>query len=114
MEMLSGDHIISILDQQSIEKIQRRATRLLTGLNVYDTPYSECLDIFSGVIPSLQYRQFRGDMILLYRLAHSDIGITFLTISLIQHTHPFLWWITNSSTHCPLETSTAIDPLAIW
>ena len=33
-----------ILDQQSIEKIQRRATRLLTGL--YDTPYSEHLDIW--------------------------------------------------------------------
>ena len=82
MEILSGDHII--LDQQSIEKIQRRATRSLTGL--FDTPYSECLDILG--LPSLQYHRFRGDMILLYRLAHSDIRINFLTISLIQHTHP--------------------------
>ena len=40
-----------ILDQQSIEKIQRRATRLLTGL--YDTPYSERLDSLG--LPSLQY-----------------------------------------------------------
>ena len=27
-------------------------------------------------------------MILLYRLIHNDIEIIFLTISLIQHTHP--------------------------
>ena len=43
-----------ILDQQSIEKIQRRATRLLTGL--YDTLYSEHLDILG--LPSLQYCRF--------------------------------------------------------
>ena len=34
--------------QQSIEKIQRRATKLLAGL--YDTPYSE---IIISLIPSL-------------------------------------------------------------
>ena len=62
-----------ILDQQSIEKIQRRATRLLTGL--YDTPYSERLAILG--LPSLQYRRFRNDMKLLYRLAHSDIAVNF-------------------------------------
>ena len=41
-----------ILDQQSIETIQRRATRLLTGL--YDTPYFERVGILR--LPSLQYR----------------------------------------------------------
>ena len=65
------------LDQQNIKKIQCRATRTLAGLQ--DTPYTECLRIQG--LPSLQYHQLRGDMILLH---HHDIGIDFsdlLTIS---------------------------------
>ena len=48
-----------ILDHQNI---QRRTTRTLAGLQ--DTPYTECLCILG--LPLLQYRQLRGDMILLY------------------------------------------------
>ena len=61
------------LDQQNIEKIQRRATRTLAGLK--DTPYTERLCILG--LPSLQYRRLRGDMILLYCLVNNDIGIDF-------------------------------------
>ena len=50
MEILYED---LILDQQSIEKIQRRATRLLTSLHDI-VPYSKCLDILR--LPSIQYR----------------------------------------------------------
>ena len=39
MEILFVDHTIATPDQQSIEKIQRRETKLLVGL--YDTLYSE-------------------------------------------------------------------------
>ena len=66
-----GPHYI--LDQHSIEQIQRRATRILTGL--YDTPYSDRLNILK--LPTLQYRRLRGDMILLHRLLHNNIGIHF-------------------------------------
>ena len=66
-----GPHYI--LDQHSIEQIQRRANRILTGL--YDTPYSDRLNILK--LPTLQYRRLRGDMILLYRLLHNNIGIHF-------------------------------------
>ena len=48
-----------ILDQHSIEQIQRRATRILTGL--YDTPYSDHLNILK--LPTLQYRCLQSDMI---------------------------------------------------
>ena len=43
------------LDQQNIEKIQRRATKTLAGLK--DIPYTECLRILG--LPSLQYRRLR-------------------------------------------------------
>ena len=47
------------LDQNSIETIQRRATKLLT--NFHDMCYSERLAKLG--LPSLQYRRLRGDMI---------------------------------------------------
>lgn len=61
------------LDQQNIEKIQRRATRALAGLQ--DISYTDRLRILG--LPSLQYRRLRGDMILLYRLVNNDIGVDF-------------------------------------
>jgi len=47
------------LNQQSIEGIQLRATRMLTDL--HDTPYLECLRKLG--LPSLQYRRLRGDIL---------------------------------------------------
>ena len=79
-----------ILDQQNIEKIQRRATRTLAGLQ--DTPYTERLRILG--LPSLQYRRLRDDMILLYRLVNNDIGIDFselFTISSVTSTRGHMY-----------------------
>ena len=73
------------LGQPNIEKIQRRATRTLAGLQ--DIPYTERLCILG--LPSLQYRRLRSDMILLYRLVNNDIGINFsdfFTISSVTST----------------------------
>ena len=57
-----------ILDQQSIKEEQP-----ITYWPIDNTPYSEHLDILG--LPSLQYHQWWGNMILLYWLTHSDIGI---------------------------------------
>ena len=53
-----------VLDQRKIERVQRRATRLL--LPIRDKPYGERLSTLQ--LPSLAYRCFRGDMILLYKI----------------------------------------------
>ena len=49
-----GPHYI--LDQRSVEKVQRRATKLIHGL--YNMDYSDHLAILN--LPSLQYRRIRG------------------------------------------------------
>ena len=60
------------LDQQSIEKIQRRATKLISTL--HHVPYTDRLALLR--LPSLQYRRWRGDyMILMYRIIQELIGI---------------------------------------
>ena len=64
-----GPHYI--LDQQSIESVQRRFTKYLFNFN--DLPYSERLSILG--LPSLQYHRLRGDMILIYRMIYNDIGL---------------------------------------
>jgi len=60
-----------ITDQRSVEKVQRRATKLTHGL--YDMPYSDHLAALN--LPSLQYRRFQGDMIALYQLLHKHFNI---------------------------------------
>ena len=57
-----------VLDQQLIERIQRRATKLIHGL--HDQPYVDRLARLH--LPSLQYRHLRGDLILLYRMYHNN------------------------------------------
>ena len=59
------------LDQQSIEKIQRRTTKLISTL--HHVPYTDRLALLR--LPSLQYRRWRGDMILMYRIIQELIGI---------------------------------------
>ena len=63
-----------VLDhQQLIERIQRRAMKLIHGL--HDQTY---VDRHAGLhLPSLQYRRLRGDLILLYRMYHNNLGINF-------------------------------------
>ena len=62
-----------VLDQRKIERVQRRATRLL--LPIRDEPYGERLSILQ--LPSLAYRRFRGDMILLYKILNNYFSSDF-------------------------------------
>ena len=64
-----GPHYI--LDQRSVEKVQRRATKLIHGLYIMD--YSDRLTILN--LPSLQYRRIRGDMITVYKFIHNMFAI---------------------------------------
>ena len=76
-----------ILDQRKIEKIQRRATRLLSPIR--DRPYGKRLSILQ--LPSLAYRHLRSDMILLATYIKSLIIIlaqTFLHYVPIQLLSP--------------------------
>ena len=69
-----------ILDQRKIEKVQCRATRLLSPIR--DRPYGERLSILQ--FPSLAYRRFRGDMILSYKILIIILAHTFLHYIHIQ------------------------------
>ena len=60
------------LDQQSLEKIQRRVTKLI--LTLQHVPYTNRLALLK--LPSLEYRKWRGDMILKYRIIQGLIGIS--------------------------------------
>jgi len=59
------------VDQQAIEKIQLRATKLI--LELRDLTYQERLYMLS--LPSLFYRRQRGEMIFLYHLTHHYFNI---------------------------------------
>ena len=59
------------LDQESIEKVQRRATRLLPSLR--HLTYQQRLSELN--LPSLEYRRMRGDMIFMYQIFHHLINI---------------------------------------
>ena len=62
-----------ILDQRKIEKVQRRATKML--LPIRDKPYGERLSTLQ--LPSLAYRRLRGDMILLYKILNNYFNSDF-------------------------------------
>jgi len=76
-----------ILDQRKIENVQRRATRLIPSIK--DNAYPERLAILD--LPSMYYRQKRGDLILMYKIVNnyfnSDFSnaITFSTTSTRGH-----------------------------
>jgi len=60
-----------ITDQQLIEKVQKRATRLITCLSTLS--YPERLRILN--LPSLMYRCKRGDMIFMFQLINNLFNI---------------------------------------
>ena len=66
-----GPHFI--LDQHKVEKIQRRATKLIPSLQ--DNSYEERLSFLS--LPSLSYRRLWGDLILLYKILNSYFNSDF-------------------------------------
>ena len=59
------------LDQQRLERVQRRATKLVKELK--SKPYEERLR--SLKLPTLYYRRRRGDMITVYQLLHNGMAI---------------------------------------
>ena len=61
------------LDNKAVERVQRRATKLVGALN--DCTHSEQLEALN--LPSLLCRRTRADMIYLYRIMHSDVDISF-------------------------------------
>ena len=71
-----------VLDQRKIERVQRRATRLL--LPIRDKPYGERLSILQ--LPSLAYRRFRGDMILLYKILNNYFSSDFSALYTYSNT----------------------------
>ena len=77
-----GDHNI-ILDQELIEKVQRRATRLMYDLQ--NRTYNNCLSALN--LPSLKFRRLCGDTIKFYKLMHNhfdlDISNLFSTATLL-------------------------------
>ena len=58
-------------DQQQVERVQRRATKLVPELR--SLPYTARLRVLG--LPSLYYRRRRGDMIAVYQLVHSGIDL---------------------------------------
>ena len=58
-------------DQLLVERVQRRATRLIPSLAGLE--YEERLRQLK--LPSLEYRRRRGDMILMYKIMHGRHGI---------------------------------------
>ena len=66
-----------VLDQQAVERVQRRATRMIQPLR--DLPYHTRLHQLN--LPSLTYRRRRGDMIIIYQITHHLLNIPFPTFS---------------------------------
>jgi len=58
-------------DQKRIERVQRRATRLVAS--VRDRPYEERLRVLK--LPSLYYRRRRGDMITVYQVLRQGVDV---------------------------------------
>ena len=79
-------------DQRSVERVQRRATRLVKEIRA--EPYSERLRLLG--LPSLYYRRRRGDMIAVYQMLHSGVDMdhtTFFKVSAESTTRGHPWKI---------------------
>ena len=58
-------------DMEAIEKVQKRATRMIPDLR--HLPYRNRLEALS--LPSLSYRRRRGDMIMCYKIITNKVDI---------------------------------------
>ena len=84
-------------DQKAVERVQRRATRLIPELR--GKPYSERLRLLD--LPSLYYRRRRGDMIKTYQVLHSEVDVQpehFFTPSLDHRTRGHQWKLNKGQT----------------
>ena len=94
-----GPHYI--MDQQAIENIQRRATKLIPELK-YDS-YQDRLYKLS--LPSLVYRRQRGDMIFLYQLTNQHFNININNFfkyqtSNVTRGHQYKIYKPHATRHC--------------
>ena len=77
-------------DQKRLEKVQRRATRMVESIK--HLPYPERLERLR--LPSLFYRRRRGDMLTVYQLFHGGIDVpatTFFTKNETELTRGHGW-----------------------
>ena len=77
-------------DQQQVERVQRRATKLVPSLRCL--PYTVRLRELG--LPSLYYRRRRGDMLAVYQLLHSGVDMDpsfFFTPSEVGSTRGHPW-----------------------
>ena len=72
-----------IRDIQALEKVQRRATKLVPELQ--HLSYGNRLSVLN--LPSLLYRRRRIDMITVFKIVHRLEGIPFETFHFPQHSH---------------------------
>ena len=78
------------MDQQRLERVQRRATRMVKA--VKHLPYPDRLRHLK--LPSLYYRRRRGDMVTVYQLFHGGVDVpseTFLTRNDSELTRGHQW-----------------------
>ena len=75
-----GPHFL--LDKRRLERVQRRATKMIPSLS--DKSYQHRL--ISLDLPSLTYRNTRGDLIFLYKLINGYFNLDFSTFLLYPPT----------------------------
>ena len=89
-----------VMDQQAIERVQRRAIKIIPELRHYS--YQECLQRLS--LPSLVDRRLRGDMIFLYQLTHQYFNIDITNLlqyqSSITRGHCYKIYKPHAQTFC--------------
>ena len=79
------------LDQQAIEKVQRRETKLVGSIS--NLTYKERFERLN--LPSLLYRRRRGDTIMTFKITNGKMGIKqdtffkFNTVATRGHKHKF-------------------------
>ena len=101
-------------DQQSVERVQRRATRLVPELR--DVAYPDRLR--NPQLPSLYYRRRRGDMIKVFQLIHGLIHINSAHL-LVPHTdnrtrgHPYKLVVPCATTR-PRRNSFSVRVVKDW
>ena len=77
-------------DQKAVERVQRRATKLVPELR--QKPYPERLRLLD--LPSLYHRRRRGDMIKTYQILHSELDLqpdSFFTPARYSRTRGHQW-----------------------
>ena len=91
--------LLFVLDQQCIEKIQRRVTKLVRGIK--ELPYFDKLCSLN--LPSLRYQHIRGDLIYTYKSIHNSSTLHHFYLSVILHHQRPLFQ--NIQTTCYMSTA---------